>query len=121
MKYHKFPLLTDIYLEDSYVLAIHEDRDSVIIDLEAVLGEGHPLYEPPSIGEQYCYRRCSLAFLGVSVIEWKRKEFTQFIDASGEADLGNIDYFSMEEDSYHLEGDWGEVKIKCLSFKLYFE
>lgn len=31
----------------------------------------------------------------------------QYRDATGEYDYGNIDEFYIEDDSYHLSGDWG--------------
>lgn len=118
MNYYQIPELSDVYLEDSYVLAIHEYDDRVVFDLDIVLREGHPSYEQPHDGEPYCYRKASLCFLGVSSVEWMQKHFIQFADAAGEVDYGNIDSFTKDGDYYLLEGDWGNVRIRCSSVEL---
>jgi hypothetical protein len=106
MDYYQIPELSGVYLEDSYVLAIHEYDDRLIFDLDAVLTESHPSYEPPKDGDQYCYRRALLSFSGVSSVEWARKRFIQFTDASGDGDCCS------------LAGDWGNVRIRCSSIEL---
>lgn len=45
--YHSLPGFEGIYLEDSYVLDIQTEPDSVDIFLEAVLTEKHPRYMSP--------------------------------------------------------------------------
>ncbi|EEA92704.1 hypothetical protein [Pseudovibrio sp. JE062] len=118
MNYFQIPSLSDVYLEDSYVLAIHEYDSKIVFDLEVVLIETHPFYEAPSKGEKYCYRKSSLSFIGVQSVEWLDRQFIRFSDASGESDYGNIDSFTKEGELCHLAGDWGEVKIRCASVEL---
>lgn len=118
MDYYQIQELSGVYLEDSYVLAIHECDDRLIIDLDAVLTESHPSYEIPKDGDQYCYRRAQLSFSGVNSVEWSRKRFTKFTDAAGEVDYGNIDSFLKDGDCYSLAGDWGSVRIRCSSIEL---
>lgn len=120
MDYYQIPALSNVYLEDSYVLAIHEYDDRLVFDLDVVLTEDHPSYEQPKEGEQYCYRRASLCFSGVSYFEWIRRRFIQFSDAAGESDYGNIDTFSKDDDRYSLAGDWGEVRFSCSFIELAF-
>lgn len=118
MNYYQIPELSNIYLEDSYVLALHELSDRVVFDLDIVLTEKHPLYEAPKKGDQYCYKKGSLCFLKVDSIEWIHKKSIRFSDATGENDYGNIDFFSKNGDVYSLSGDWGDVRIKCSSVML---
>lgn len=108
MNYYQPPILSNVYLEDSYALSILEKNDSLILELDAVLTETHPSYSPPKDGETYCYRRASLVFSKIKLIEWKSKSFVQCTDASGEFDYGNIDTFSLRRaDCWSLSGDWG--------------
>ena len=100
MEYYQIPSLSDIYLEDSYVLAMHEYDDRVVFDLEAVLTEGHPSYTQPREGEQYCYRKAALVFRDISTVKWLKKNFTPFSDAAGEIDYGNIDSFTKDNGCY---------------------
>lgn len=112
MNYYEIPLLSNFYFEDSYVLAIHETTDSLTFELDAVLTEGHPRYEKPREGEQYCYRKISLQFLNADSFEWSDRKLVAFSDNSGEVDYGNIDNFVRGDDFYMLSGDWGRVIIK---------
>lgn len=116
--YCDIPALSSVYLEDSYVLGIHEHDGKIVFDLDVVLTESHPSYHAPRQGEQYCYRKATLCFLNVQSVEWVKKEFTPFSDADGASDYGNIDSFVEENGIYALEGDWGKVRIECDSIEL---
>ena len=112
MNYYEIPSLSNIYLEDSYVLSVREGEDSLIFELEAVLTESHPKYKKPQEGEKHCYRKILLRFLNVDSFEWLDRRFMAYADASGEFDYGNIDSFVGCDDGYELAGDWGRVAIK---------
>ncbi len=98
-------------MEDSYVLGLEESRDRLQFDLEVVLTENHPQYARPKPNEQYCYRRARLVFSRVRKVDWEEREFRPSVDADGEVDYGNIDIFYAEGDTYHLDRDWGTVRI----------
>jgi hypothetical protein len=103
--------LDDVYFEDSYVLAITARPGRVVISLDLVLTPQHPEYRPPAPGEQHCYRRAELVFEGVRQLWWRSSNAPPASDASGELDLGNIDSFTVGENRYHLEGDWGSMDV----------
>ncbi|MFC4112199.1 hypothetical protein [Nonomuraea zeae] len=110
--YAQFPELTGVYLEDSYVLAITERPGALTFALEAVLTPEHPYHHPPRPGEQYCYARATLlTFTDVTGLEWIRRSPRRYVDAAGQEDLGNIDSLTPERGAYHLDGDWGEVRV----------
>ncbi|PFG72278.1 MULTISPECIES: hypothetical protein [Pseudomonas fluorescens group] len=112
MSYYDIPSLSNIYLEDSYVLSVREGKGSLVFELEAVLTEKHPKYKKPQEGEIYCYRRVLLRFLNADSFEWLDRNFVAYADALGEFDCGNIDSFFGCEGGYELTGDWGRVAIK---------
>ena len=104
--------LSNIYLEDSFVLGIAESESAIVFDIEFVLTESHPQYCQPKIGEQYCYRKGKLKLTKISPINWKRKSITRSLDANGEADFGNIDEFrDIGGGIYELSGDWGDLVV----------
>ncbi|HLW95859.1 MAG TPA: hypothetical protein VKS25_10805, partial [Solirubrobacteraceae bacterium] len=86
--FETIPALRDIYLEDSYVLAIHESEGELRIDLDAVLTENHPQWTPPKPGEPYCFRRIRLIFERPRRVEWIRKDMRPSRDATGEIEYG---------------------------------
>jgi hypothetical protein len=116
IQYSDFPELKGIYLEDSFVLEINITHSSIIFVLEAVLTEEQPSYHEPLPNEQYCFRKAELAFLEAEKVEWISKKMHPFTDANGDIDYGNIDKFFVQDMTYHLEGDWGEVNIKASGF-----
>ena len=109
--YTAFPDLADVYLEDSYVLAIDETPTSLTFTLDVVLTPEHPRYHEPRSGEQYCYADGFLTLAGATKIEWLSRSSNAFTDASGEEDLGNIDTFHQDADHFDLAGDWGHVHV----------
>lgn len=106
---HEFPALAGVHLEDSFVLDISDTADSLTFSLDAVLRPCHPRYRDPRLGEQYCYRHADLVFENVSRLDWITRTGRSFTDATGEADLGNIDSLTHNGNHYELTGDWGEV------------
>lgn len=109
--YYDFPELSEVYLEDSYVLAIKEDGDTITFSMLLVLREQHPRYHDPLPGEQYCYANADLIFTGVQGVRWLERSHQIYTDATGEEDLGNIDTMVYDTDHYDLTGDWGHVQI----------
>lgn len=112
MRYFEIFALSNIYLEDSFVLSISETSESLIFELEAVLTERHPQYEEPKEDEQYCYRKASLRFLNVCSIDWVDKRLMQYKDREDKIDYGNIDGITIDDGSYKLWGDWGTVIVR---------
>ncbi|WP_074819942.1 MULTISPECIES: hypothetical protein [Pseudomonas syringae group] len=121
MNYYKIPSLSNIYLEDSYVLAVLETKRSLVFELEAVLTEKHPEYKKPRVGEKYCYKRVSLNFINADSVEWINKSFIAFTDASGDFDYGNIDSLISCDDGYEVTGDWGRVVIRGQDIEIIVE
>lgn len=100
-----------VYLEDSWVLGITARPGQFELRLELVLTESHPAYAPPLPGEQYCYRRGRLQFLGVKQLTWEDQGAPAARDASEEPDYGNIDTFAWDDQTFHLEGSWGRACV----------
>lgn len=109
--YTKIPDLAAIYLEDSWLLAIHETADSIVFLLDAVLLETHPAFTTPQPDEQYCYRHGQLLFTHHSGAEWITRTNDIAHDATGKPDHGNIDIFRKTTGGYYLEGQFGKVQI----------
>lgn len=113
-EYHEqIECLRHIYLEDSFVLGLIEDQNSIEFELEAVLTPEHPSYLPPKPNEQHCYKKLVLSLRNCSNVNWIKKSLRPSTDANGDIDYGNIDHFSVTNDRLHLSGEWGEVRLNC--------
>lgn len=104
--------LTNVYLEDSYVLDIQEVDGLITFLLEIVLTEKHSLYTQPLIGEQYCYKKGTLTFPNTESYNLVRSNAQPSKDPDGSIDYGNIDEFYFNDGSYTLSGEWGVLNIK---------
>lgn len=114
--YQTLPGHTGVYLEDSFVLSIHDEGGTLSFDLDAVLTERHPRHTPPHPDEQYCYVSATLGFPHPDAVTWVRRTAATYHDAHGEIDHGNIDFLTIENDNtYRLGGDWGEVLVRSSS------
>jgi hypothetical protein len=111
LPYQTLPNLANLYLEDSYVLALQTADQYVVLTVDAVLTSAHPHYHPPRPNEQYCYERGQLIFPNVTQFQWIPSALPPAVEASGALDYGNIDIFYVEYGRYHLEGDWGVLDI----------
>lgn len=103
--------LSDVYLEDSYVLDVIEEPPVFKLKIEAVLTKDHPHYHAPDPTEKYCYATGWLVFRDVSRMEWGSRSVRRYTDAAGKEDMGNIDFLEFCGDHWHTGGDWGEVQI----------
>lgn len=111
--YTEFPNLENVYLPDSYVLAIREDDDRVIFALDVVLRPEHERYHPPKPGEHHCYAEGNLVFDGATRVHWLKRTEQVFTDPEpdGDTDLGSIDSLVYRDDHYEIMGDFGDVHI----------
>lgn len=116
--YYEVDELKDIYLEDSYVLGIDETSSTMTFYMDFVINEDHHSYHSPKNNEQYCYMKGKIVFENITRVNWKKKANVTYIDANGEKDIGNLDFFRRKDTSYLLFGDWGEVEIKAEGLKI---
>lgn len=103
--------LSELLLEESYVLRITATPGEVRFELDLVLTPGHPDFTPPKPAEQYCFRRGFLVFKGVTRLLWSHPGNAPAVDATDEVDYGQIDSFEWDDAGALLEGSWGRMEI----------
>lgn len=111
--YYELPGFASLYLEDSYLTGVRENAAEISFDLLFVLTEAHSEYQPPVLGEQYCYKHGRIIFEEIATIEWLRRELKPSTDPDGSVDYGNIDSFYNHHGIFELEGEWGKVRIRA--------
>jgi len=119
--YFEHPELSELYLEDSFVLDLQISPNTVVLDMEFVLREGHQRYSMPTEDEQYCYNRGRLRFTGVTTSTWRMPTRLPATDETGEVDYGGIESYSITENRHHLSGEFGELLITCAQLVVEFE
>jgi len=116
--YYEWEGFSEIYLEDSFVLAISELDNEISFIVEIVLTENHPLYTKIKENEKYCYKRGKIIFQNLNKVKWLDKNIKPFTDSAGTEDYGNIDIFELSDEGYELSGDWGMLKVNSSPVKL---
>jgi hypothetical protein len=111
--YVELPGLSEIVLEESYVLDVRAAPGELIFDVDFVLARDHPAYAPPPPSQVECFRRGSLRFTGLERLVWDDQGKPPAIDASGERDFGHIDSFEWEGGRYFLSGDFGRIDAEA--------
>ena len=111
--YWSIPALENVYLEDSWVLSISAQPGSLVLAVDVVLREQHPVYRTPGAEEQYCYRRGILRFDGVTTLSWSEQGAPPAVDATGQPDFGSFDQFEVEGARYRLSGDFGLIALEA--------
>ncbi|MBT2500166.1 hypothetical protein J7E25_13820 [Agromyces sp. ISL-38] len=109
--YWTLPGFEDVYLEDSWVLGIAQEVDSLTFTVDVVLRETHPSYQPPVEGEQYCYRRGRILFEKIRALSWTEPPALPAVDAMGESDFGSFDVFEVSDGAYVIAGDFGRLEV----------
>jgi len=120
MEWTEIPEFFEIDLSESYVLGWSILPDIIEFKLEVVLCPGHPEYQAPPPSIWACYRLGCLSFNGVKSLEGllPQSEVRPAIDATGSFDYGNIDSFTLNNNWFELEGDFGTVKFTASEFSL---
>ncbi len=109
--YVDLPGFENLYLQDSWVLGLHETEKTFHIDLEAVLTPEHPAWHDRKPGEQHPYRPVRIQFDNVQSVEWMDKHLEPTTDPDGSVDFGNIDSFEYDGNRYEVQGGWGHVVV----------
>lgn len=116
--YTDVPGLTDIVLEESFVLGINATPTRLTVDVEFALTVGHPAYAPPPPHENEAYRRGQIRFLDVRRLLWEDQGARPATDATGEVDYGHIDDLRWDGRTFELEGDWGRMSLEAGSIEV---
>lgn len=119
--YIEIPALTDVVLEESYVLKISAEPGSVALRAEFVVGPRHPEYHEPAPDESDCFVRGTLRFHHVRSVAREGQGAPPARDASGEIDYGHIDDLRWDGEFYELEGDWGRMRVVADGLDLVLE
>ena len=110
--------LSEIVLEDSYVLDVLAKPGELVLDVDVVLTRRHPAYAAPPPSEVECFRRGSLRFVGVRSLTWEDQGSPPATGASGETDYGHVDSFEWEDDRFLLSGDFGRLDLKAQALEV---
>ncbi len=102
-----------IDLLDSYVTSWELAKDQLSIQLDISIWPESALYTERRTHEYTCYKSSRLVFTKFSDIKGliPIENTKPAIDANGEFDYGNIEYFTRTEKEFEIHGEFGQVLI----------
>ena len=106
--------ISNILLEDTFVLAWHQGPESLTFHILASLLQTHPEASPPATGDWACYRPGIIQFSGVSSVRGllHQASVNRTTDAEGSVDYGCIDNLSSTQaGEYRITGEFGDVSV----------
>jgi hypothetical protein len=106
-------------LNDSFILSWYQDRDSLVIEIEASLWPESKYYSKPLEGEYTCYKKALVSFRNIQSIYGLKtlNEVKPIIEPDGSEDYGNIDTLEKENGQFLVSGEFGNVTIKGGEFE----
>lgn len=113
--------LEHFVLEASWVLGVAASPCRVMVRVDLVLDQEHPLFEPPQAGHLHHYRKGLLNFELVTDLTWTNQRPPRGTDATGVADYGHIDWMRWDGDIYELSGEFGHLRVVSRSFACVLE
>ena len=113
MNYSNSEIFKGIDLSDSFVLFWKNEDDKLVFELEASIWSESSYYEKPKEDEHTCYKKARLEFKKIISIQGllEMHQVNPSIDRNGDIDYGNIDELHLEDTSFKLNGDFGNVTI----------
>jgi len=122
--YSKLPQFVKYDLENGFLLDVREG-ECIEFTVEAALTYAHPLHrrtlgakildalirDLPPYQQTPTWEKLLIVFPKVRSVRWIERKMKPTVDFDGSIDYGSIDCFTIENDTNHLSGGWGEVEI----------
>ena len=104
----------DVDLTKSYVLSWQSERDTLLIDVDLYLEEGHPFFETPRPAEKVCIRPALIEFPHVDECRQGEAEPRQLSEIVADIGIGAIEDLSVSGDGcYEIRGEFGTVFVNA--------
>lgn len=116
--YTELPALTHFVLEESWVREVQASPGILVFKLDLTFAASHPELQPPRAGEMHYGREGEIRFTGVSTLNWMGQGAKPAIDANNETDWGAIDTFTWNGTTYHLSGDFGDIRVDAAALEV---
>ena len=108
------PRFEGIDFERSYLTGVIYDDESLSLEMDFLLTEGHPRYVEPQPEDEGCYRGGYIRFADINDLQIDKAKPTD-----GEAEDYSIIYaVSGDGNRFEFSCGWGEIKVAAGSVRL---
>ncbi len=104
----------DVDLTKSYVLSWQTERDTLLIDIDLYLENGHPFFEQPRPAEKVCIRPALIEFPHVDECRLGDSPPRQLAEIVTDISHGAIEDLTVSGDGcYEIRGEFGTVSMNA--------
>jgi hypothetical protein len=107
------PKLEAVDLEKSYILGVIYDDESLTLEMEFCILEGHPRYEQPE-DDDGCYRKGFIRFADFDDLRLRKAKHEE----GKEVNYSDIYSATIEGDYAFLSSGWGEIELTAQSIQI---
>lgn len=111
------PKLAGIAIETSYLLGVIYDDQSLTLEMDFHLTDGHPSFTLPEPGDEGCYRQGFIRFAEIDDLRLNQAKVADTGEA-GEVDLSDIYSATFDGDYVFLSSGWGEIELTARSIQI---
>ena len=111
------PRFKGIAFESSYLLGVIYDDESLTLEMDFNLTEGHPEYAAPASGDEGCYRGGYIRFADIEDLQIDKAK----ADEGADIDYSVIYSVSGDGKSFEFSCGWGEIKVSAGSVRIAFD
>ena len=111
------PRFEGIDFERSFLTGVIYDDESLSLEMDFLLTEGHPRYEAPEPGGEGCYRGGYIRFGDIDDLQIDKAKPV----AGEEADYSVIYSVSGDGKNFEFSCGWGEIKVAARSVRVAFD
>lgn len=107
------PKLAGIALETSYILGVIYDDESLTLEMDFHLLEGHPRYTAPD-SDEGCFGKGFIRFADIDDLRLKRSKAAE----GEEVDYSVIHSATIEGEYAFIDSGWGEIELTARSIQI---
>ena len=111
------PRFKGIVFEQSYLLGVIYDDESLTLEMDFRLTEVHPEYVAPQPGDEGCYRGGFIRFADIDDLQIDKAR----TDDGEPADYSIIYSVSGDGKNFEFSCGWGEIKVAAGSVRVAFD
>ncbi|WP_374405771.1 hypothetical protein [Pelagerythrobacter sp.] len=108
------PRLDGIDLPTSYILGVIYDDESLTLEMDFHLLDGHPRYAAPEDGAEGCYRKGFVRFADLDDLRLRKAK----PEAGRDVDYSDIYSATIEGDYANISSGWGEIELTARSIQI---
>ena len=95
------------------LLGVVVDDDRLTLEMDFCLQPGHPAYEPPGAGEEFCLHPGTIRFASIAALDLARASHVEPAQRRHA-----IQSFAIDGNRFAMRCDWGTINLQARSIRV---